>query len=143
MALIRCSSSSGGGSGLSETVLWTNQSPTSSFAPSSATSLDTGKFSDYDYIKIIVKSDNTSSAKEFSIIWEEAEFENLKLIGTDTASGIQAGMITLVTSSSGVYRWRSFKYVSDTSVLFGHSKKSDTTSNQDSYVIPYMIVGLK
>lgn len=131
---------SGGGSGLTPKTLWTNQSPTSDFSSGTVT-LDTGKFSDYDYIKIIFKSE--ASGNLMSLIWEESEFEKLKLIGTDTASGTQAGMLTMVTSSSGVYRWRSFKYISDTSIQFGNARKSDNTTNYNAYILPQEIIGLK
>ncbi len=100
-----CSSSSGY---LSETTLWINPSPNSSFSGKTIT-LDSGSFSNYSFIKFYFKS-KASSSDESSIIVPYSHFVN-----TTNTNGYR---ISLSTHFDGGARFRNINYVSSNSVKF-------------------------
>ncbi len=63
----------GGGGKYTETVLWTNASPTSSFAQQNITLSDS--ISNYDYVRIYFRASTTNSAEK-SIIFPVSEISD-------------------------------------------------------------------
>jgi len=123
----------GGGGSLSETVLWTNPSPTSSMSPSAARTLS-DDISNYKYLKIYWRM-TVNQDIQSSIMVSVEEFKKM----TNTANTNFLGMYSKATNSfaRGIY------YVNDTT--FGNSNcyQAGTTTQNNGYCIITKISGLK
>ena len=124
-----------GGGKMSETVLWTNPSPTSAFAAQSVALSD--NISKYKYICIKVWF-STSRNDILTSIYDTSEITRCIYNST------------YVTPSAGIWRTdarhtRDMYYVDDTHFGFYDDQRilgsSVTTSN--TALIPYQIIGLK
>ena len=120
-----------GGGGLTETTLWTNSSPSSTF---SAQSVSVGDLTPYDYIKIVWRW-STSDATTWEI-----------LIPNTTATTMKYGFGGATMSASQArYRYCTFAKTTGVSMSFSnsvlHSSSAQTTSG--AYIIPTKIIGVK
>lgn len=135
--LTRALNSSGGGS-LTETILWTNGSPSSDFTAGTF-SLDTGKkFSDYDYIKFIWYNSKSDRSVENETIIPFSAFQRMDN-GTTIVPFIALGY----RASSTSRMVRMVMYESDTSIYFSATSYWNSTGSSNGNVIPYKIIGLK
>jgi hypothetical protein len=124
-------------SDLRETTLWTNPSPASSIS-SQVKSLDSGKFSDYTYIKVVFRGGTSTAGQqhETSVIMPMSEFEL-----TNDAN--------LCFFLCGAYRSdnnnyiRRVWYTTDTSFHIGTGQRTSDNVTSNSSVIPYKVIGLK
>ena len=122
---------------MSETILWTNPSPASSISQQ-VKSLDSGKFSDYTYIKVVFRGGTSTAGQqhETSVIMPMSEF-----VLTNDAN--------LCFFLCGAYRSDGNNYVrrvwykSDTSFNIGTGQRTTDNVNSNSSVIPYKVIGLK
>ena len=119
---------------MSETVLWTNPSPTSSFTSqdiSLSQSID-----DFDEVVIYFRlstTDNTESFVKYSVEEFKKFRESTNAVGTITS---RAGATSAV--------WvRAIFYYGSTTVHFAHSWQTGNNSAINSNTIPTKIVGLK
>lgn len=132
----------GGGGALSETVLWTNTSPTSSFS-NLTIDLDSSLDNGYKYIKIVYRVSTTNS-KEYEILIDAQAFLSN---GSLTAAGNYTGCIGTMkpSGSSYVLMDRGFRKpsTSDTGMIFSHCYVLGATTLDDNYTIPTKIIGLK
>ena len=119
----------GGGGSATETVLWTNASPSSSF--SNKTVNLSGSLSDYDYIKVIWKY-NYSSDTRASVIMPMTDFVN-SIIGSGHNT---LSMSVSSGSSSSSYGMSRVLYGSDTTVTFSNVGSTN-------YCIPLEVIGIK
>lgn len=130
MALYR---TGGGGGALSETVLWTNPSPTTNF-PASTVTLS-ANFRNYKYLKIYFKHSKSASDPERITIFRASDIHdtntNVMMIGTRQATG--NARVRGVTSTS------------DTNIIFSLSYQTQSSSQSPTgdYCIPLKISGLK
>ena len=116
---------------MTETTLWTNSSPTSSFASQTVTlSQDMDNFS---YLKITVRA-STTSDKRIGVIISVSDFKNTVTSGQGASLGICGG-------NSGTHARRAVAYTSDTQVWFSNAASSGTSYNNTA--IPVSISGLK
>ena len=95
-------------------------------------SLDTGKFSDYKYIKIVFKP-SISVPTEKSIILDATEFALADIY-------VFGGKLSSSTSSTYA---RLCYWLSDTSIQFGAAYPIGSTTSSNTYVIPLYIKGMK
>lgn len=125
------------GGTLTETVLWTNSNPTSSFAAQTVTlnqSITTDKF---DYIKITIRI-STSVATEQSYIFPTNEFLDF---ADGSTQNIRRGYIGTRPNGNDL---RIIFSVSNTQVNFtAPLRAGSTTSSSNSIIIPLKIIGLK
>lgn len=128
-----------GGSGeqYTETVLWTNPSPSSNFAAQTITLSDS--LSNYKYIGIRFKIHNThASTPNATGIMLVSEFvQNRKNTGTDRRNILVASQNTNNATMA-----RNAWYVSDTSIEFSVAYQISSTNTNTSYVIPLEILGI-
>ena len=131
MAFIPMNSGSGGG--LTETDLWTNPSPTSSFGSDTVTLSQSYK--NFDYLKISFRW-STSDSTSFSAIIPKATLES----NVERTFAIGGNL-----SSSGKARTRVGYASSETSIYISNSYQLVTTtqSANSNYIIPTKISGLK
>lgn len=131
MAFYRCM---GGGSGEpTETVLWENSSPTSSFAAQTVTlSQD---MNDFDYLKITVRL-SINYTEEISEIIPINDFKST----SDTAYHLAVAFWGRIGSQRVA---RSFFYISDTTVKIDGCAIIGAQGTQTAWVIPIKISGLK
>lgn len=123
----------GGGGALSETVLWTNPSPTSSLAAGNRTI--TGNFSDYKYVKIEWRY-STSSQTKNNIIISIDEFKTM------TSTGGTCPVVVAIRTSNTIYG-RVIYYVDDTTFANGSAYPLGGTTAANANVIITQISGLK
>lgn len=129
MAWYKC----GGGGALSETVLWTNPSPTSNLSIGNKTlsqSVD-----NFKKIRVYYRLSTSNSTTSY-VTYDVEEFKKFLLAGTNAAAGIayRAPNISYV---------RTFYYVDTTTISFGSCYKLRATSTDDSLIIPTKVCGLK
>ena len=122
-----------GGGGMSEKVLWTNPSPTSSF-PQTACSLSES-IDNFDYIKILYRV-STSNNTQGVAIWPISTIK----ISTGGSNHIRASFTT--QTSANIYS-RVIAYVSNTSLQIGQSIALNTSGTDNATGIPLAIYGLK
>ena len=114
-----------------ETTLWTNSSPTSSFASQTVTlSQDIDNF---DFLKITARA-STTSDKRIGVIISVSDFKNTVTTGQGASLGICGG-------NSGAHARRAVAYTSDTQVWFSGAASGGTAYNNTA--IPVSISGLK
>lgn len=131
MALYRC----GGGSEVyQETSLWTNSSPTSSFAAQTVTLSD--DVDNYDFIKVVMRA----STSDATIISETIPVAQFKQSSESAASGVRGGLSARVSSKTCV---RSFYYSDDTTIGFTAGYQLNSTTANSSSCIPTEILGIK
>ena len=128
MALYRCGSSGGT---LSETKLWENGSPTSTFAEQTLT---IGNFSSYDYLRIYYRV-STSNASVISSLISVADLKTT-VDGYNTPRFVIGTRITYNCA-------RMISYVSDTQLDISTAAKLNASGTSTSNVIPTKITGLK
>lgn len=118
----------------SETTLWTNSSPTSTFAAQTVTL--SSSLANYNYVKITVAIDtSTTSTKLIDYIWPRSQFTTF----TSTNSNPQ-GVIAARTTTNRV---RLIQCTSNTQVTFGAASGVGATGTGNTTVIPLYIKGLK
>lgn len=129
MAYLKC----GGGGGMTETTLWTNSSPTSTFAAQSVTLSQS--LSNFDYIRFEYRF-STSNSASYSVIIKASDVTN-----SLTTSGNFT--IALMVRSSSYYRSRRVTYNSLTSLEVSLAWDSNHAGSSNSEAIPTKIVGMK
>lgn len=117
-----------------ETVLWTNNSPTSTFANQTVTLSD--NISDYDYLCFEYRSTTGSSAKTSKVFVKTTDF----ITAGSGANTCQLG--TYARNSSDVGYTRVATYASDTTITFSHSIRAGSSGQDDTSAIPTKIVGI-
>ena len=123
----------GGGAKQTETVLWTNSSPTSNFADQNVTLSDS--MSNYDYLKFTYKK-ATNNATSTSAIFSVSDVKNF---ADESVYGQIGG-----ESATDWYMSRMLWYVSDTSVKISTAwGLNRANSANNSYIIPLSIIGIK
>lgn len=127
---------------LSETKLWENGSPTSSFAGQVVT-LNYGgithKMTDYPYVLIKYRA-SASDSHEFQIMIPVSVFSSYVYGGGYPEYGVAA---TLKTSSSASIGAREVYYLTQSSVQFGGNGYLGKSGSANGYNIPIAILGLK
>ena len=122
----------GGGGSMTETTLWTNSSPSASFAAQTITLSD--NISNYDYIRIKYRYNNTTPTDSYAMT-DVTSLQSMTGTGTMTlALGLQ--------HTNGINYARNCLYVSDTELKFtlawyGNNSTSALVS------IPGEIIGVK
>lgn len=115
--------------GSTETVLWTNNSPTSSFAVQSVTLSD--DYTNYDYLEFYFRS-TTSDDTEYRDIIPTSVL----------AKSTSASTCTIGNSSSSKIRSRGIYATSNTSIRISDCYPLNSTSASNTSVIPTKIVGI-
>ena len=126
----------GGGEVTTESILWTNSSPTSTFAAQGVTLSDA--ISNYDDIRIYIRQ-STSSATDG---WVTYSAEKVKTFVQTSDTPISVTGVR--NSSANKSLGRCMYYTDDTHLQFGSAfifGGNNTTDN--TYVIPTKICGLK
>ena len=125
---------------LSETTLWTNNSPTSNFAPQSIT-LNQSMLN-FTYIKIKYRQTTTEST-EYCIIVKATDLYNASFgsIGQSFAISVVSGAGTNQVARSFFNRLSGS--ASTTSIYFKEAIRVANTYIYDNYCIPTSIVGMK
>lgn len=127
-----------GGGKMSETVLWTNSAPTSSFRYGEVTlSQDIDNFK-YIAIKWAFSTSYRSDANTARVLISIEDFKRMSDTGTSQDINITLGN----KSSAGEYS-RRIAYHSDTKFYFSYAFKVGTSSDDGSQCIPLQIIGLK
>ena len=127
-----------GGGTLKETTLWTNSSPSATFAEQTVTLSD--NISNYDYIKIEWCESTSALTNKSSIMVSASEFtrnKNPYYNAHDTTPAI------LGRGANNVSYLRYIAYESDTQVLFGHALRGNATGVDNTFTIPLNIYGVK
>ena len=120
----------GGSSELQETVLWTNSSPTSSFATQTVTLSD--DINNYDYIGIYYRVSTSVATTGFAMTKVSDYVQNV----SSSQPRLAFAGITGTTA-----QFRNIKYDTDTTVVIGGAIATSGASNNN--VIPTAISGLK
>ena len=115
--------------GSTETVLWTNNSPTSSFAVQTVTISD--DYTNYDYLEFYFRS-TTSDDTEYRDIIPTSVL----------AKSTSASTCTIGNSSSSKIRSRGIYATSNTSIRISDCYPLNSTSASNTSVIPTKIVGI-
>ena len=144
MALIRCSTSGGGGGELTRTPLWSNGSPTSNMpANTSSTYADatlSESLNNFTYVEIIYKGSKSESitadsANARAIIIETSKFENV---------ADYTGKYGLMAIISSTWYAREFRLQNlGNTVRFYPCYALNSATRNDGYCIPLAINGLK
>lgn len=121
----------GGGGSATETVLWTNGSPTSSFAAQTVTLSQS--MENFKYLKFKAYG-SVNNYLEINIIVAVDEFKHSLKSGTVVGFGICG-------ANSGTSANRKVWYSSDTKVEFSSATAGSNTYNNAS--IPLEIIGIK
>ena len=124
----------GGGAQQTETVLWTNSSPSSNFSSQDVTLSD--NISNYDYIGIVTAF-NTSGGNRSKTLMSVSDFKNSPFPQTGNQVTLNMGSAT-----SSITMYRVAYYSSDTTIRIGTAVSSAGNTN-NAYVIPTQIVGIK
>lgn len=121
--------------GMSETVLWTNPSPNSSFSAKDVSLSESLR--NFKYIKICTKSSTgTSNTYEMLV---EPDF----LVFSTTTAYHPNIIIGTINNTTGYTYVRRITYVNDLKINIGTANTILATSNDNTYTIPTKIVGLK
>ena len=121
--------------GFTETSLWTNSSPTSTFAAQTVSLNQTITTTKFDYIKIKVRV-STSVSTEQSYIFPTSEFLNF----ADSGSNMPRGYVGMRINSNQA---RFVTMTSTSQVKFSASYQLASTSSNSTGIIPVSISGLK
>lgn len=128
MAFQRMGSGSSGGT---ETVLWTNPSPTSTYSGDAVTLSD--NMTNYTYIKIVTRKSTNDSTEHSMLI----PIEDLQTMGVSFRYELP-GLIV-----NGFGYTRGVMYLNQTTIQFGGCYSVGSTVTNHSYVIPYKVIGIK
>lgn len=126
----------GGGTELKETTLWTNATPSSSYAGGTITlsqSID-----DFIEVAVYFRAYKTDAIESF-VKYTVEEFKEFISTGSTTHA---IATISARRGTSASYVREAF-YYDGTSIIFGACNIVRTTSTDNNYVIPTKIVGLK
>jgi hypothetical protein len=136
MALYRCGS---GGATPTETVLWTNPSPTAAnFGKQSVTLSD--DINNYDYIAVeynYSKSSTIDTEKSKSIM----SVEDFKKSGQSSVP--RNSMAIGIINASNAGHTREVMYITDTSVQFSACYIMNGSTQANSNAVPLQIIGIK
>lgn len=127
MALIRC----GASTGLKETVLWTNSTPTSAQNGGSITMSD--NMSNYDMIKLTFRT-STTSADGYSIYCDD--------ITKAVTNGTRLSCDVFNTGNNGLYS-RGITYTDDTTLNITYAGRVDATGSDNNLAILTEVAGVK
>ena len=119
--------------GLTETVLWTNSSPTSNWTGTGVTVPD---ISGYDYIKFEFRV-STSVSDTFAFMCTSEDLRN-----ADNTHNSLMPCVGGIGSVSGVFI-RRIICNSDTNLTVDTAYQLNTTANNNSVGIPTRIIGIK
>ena len=136
MALFRCASG-GGGTTITETTIWTNPNPDTSFASSNTNVTVSQNISNFDYIKVESKDnyaqDTATYKKDFYI--KVSDWMNPYTSGGTKTFGIY---------SYTNYAWcRQFNYNAETTITISACYRLNNASNNGNNAIPICIKGVK
>lgn len=122
---------------LSETTLWTNSSPSSSFSAQDK-SLNSST-SSFKYIKIVFKHSTGSQTREVEVI-ASIQFYDSTSGGNDTLK-LAAGFV----ASNGDNCYRFANKSNDTTIHFNNANRTSggSVSSSTNVLIPYKVIGLK
>jgi len=123
------------GKNFDETILWTNNAPTSSYAGGSSVSLSQD-IDNFDYIKVNYRLSTTDST-EASVLMSVADIKN------SIASNNHNIMMFFSRPNAASYYGRYVSYSSDTSLIISPAYQWNTTSTNNNCAIPLSIVGCK
>lgn len=121
----------GGGGKYTETSLWTNSAPTSSFAGQDVTLSES--FDNYKYVKVRYKLSTTNNTEAALIVTSD---DLKKSLGGDNQININFGGRTTTT------RDRIIRYVNTTTLTFTVAYHLNGTTTSTSDLIPLEILGL-
>ena len=122
-----------GSGAMTETVLWTNQSPTSAFAAQNVTLSES--IDDYNAIRIYWRLSTSDSTTAYIDVPKES-LKTLSYASGHACIALNAYVSTLI--------WlRIMSYVDDTKINFSTSYRVNNTGSNTSYAIPTKICGLK
>lgn len=130
MAWYKC----GGGGALSETVLWTNPSPTANFASQEVTLSD--DMTNYQYVALYWKY-NKAGTKDIKMIIPVDDF-----IYTSVETAKNLPKIFMGSRGTNTFV-RDMAYISNTTVTFSNAVRVNIAGNDSSYCLPTKICGLK
>lgn len=136
MAEKLCQLKKKGGAALTESILWTNSSPTSSLASKDISLNDS--FLNYSYIKISYKI-NTSSSEEYQVLYPADLVKKSAFVTNVPIISIGARHSTL----GGTSIVRFITYVSDTSLHFSNASIITGSTTNNDYIIITQITGVK
>lgn len=126
----------GNGEKYTETVLWTNPSPTADFAAQTITLSDS--ISNYKYIGIKYCFNKTNTS-----IIDTAIYKTEEMRASTTDSGTDHNAIMLGLQTSNYYSFsRVVGYVSDTSIKFTTGYRLNAASSSANANIPLEILGI-
>lgn len=134
----------GGGPAITYTRLWTNASPSASFAAQDITLLSAA--SGYDFIRVVwarvntagVTVDNWESSTDALAVWYDMRHASSLLDNTNT---LQMGMS--VRPGTGYYSRRlRFSSAACTVVRFGETTRWSTSGTNNALLIPVLIDGV-
>lgn len=114
-------------------MLWTNPSPTASFASQTVNLSD--NITNYKMLKFTFRHSNTVS-DEVSVI---TEINDLKQYGSAVGKNCTAG----VSRTAYGFMSRRLYYVSDTSVSFANAMQINGSNQNNTDCIPIKVTGLK
>lgn len=136
MAEKLCQLKKKGGAALTESILWTNSSPTSNLASKNISLNDS--FLNYSYIKISYKI-NTSSSEEYQVLYSADLVKKSAFVTNVPIISIGARHSTL----GGASIIRCITYVSDTSLHFANATLISSSTTYNDYIIITQITGVK
>lgn len=128
MALFRC----GASSELSETILWTNSSPASSFSGQSVTLSES--VDNFKYIAFYVRTSETNDTESYVM----CDTDELK---TYIESGVHPTLDLASRVNNQLFTRMAF-YVDTTHIKYADAYELTGAPTRNSYVIPTKIVGL-
>ena len=138
MANMYPSKKTGGGGAPTETTLWTNPSPTSTFGITEATL--SSSIDNFDYIKIKFAATTLyqASANCIECIYSK---EDVRKTSVSTL-GMQLAMSVRPTSNAK-YNARRVYYMNDTKLSFSPAYQMNGSTTDNNSCIPLSIVGVK
>ena len=122
---------------LTETVLWTNSSPTSSFSAQKVTLND--NISNYTYIKIISKM-LTSRSEEETFIFP---VDFIKTCTSGGSDGSPKPKLVVGGAQTSINNARQAYYASDTSIYFMANYRLNQSGSNNTWHVPIQIIGMK
>ena len=131
MALYRC-----GGGTIRSTSLWTNSSPTSSFAQQTISLGD--NLSNYQYVRVRYRCSTTNSTT-----WESAMVKVSDYSQSGGTSYPLSRPLWLGTMPNSSYNYcRAVNYDSDTTIYFSRCVRFASTTESNTYCIPLEVEGI-
>ena len=126
-----------GGGTMEETVLWTNLSPTSSFAGQTVTISD--DMNNYDYIAVKYAYSTAEINNVATCMFSVKDFKN----GVQTTSYTRDMMLLGIINASNQPFGRGVYYSSDTAVNFGGCYRLNNATTANNNAIPLYVFGIK